>query len=386
VAAAAPRWLRGNQSGACAAASRPASDWASIPLLSGLRGLARGARALELRPVFGPAGMPFEHRLAARLARSARRWLVHHGLPAVFADLLAGGFRFATLATSAYLNIAEGQIAHAHAAAAARWHATVLTECRQRGWNAGYLVDPALFEPPTDDGRRFGSRIVPRPEVVARAVAGLAERRRPVRVERPLAELTRAWNLEVVARWIRLQWAGALRPCRDPIVRRGRYDPRSDWLLVDDKDSPFSRETRLVPLPRGECAHLARLQEPGDRVRHRLRATTRVTADALPADALFFLIAEHQVRPLTPADVRTVLEREGLASAFPWPFNAPRHFWLARALESGVILDRIEPFLGHAHEPGVPWGPFTLSPLEYLATPVRQFGARILAEVGYGAP
>jgi len=139
---------------------------------------------------------------------------------------------------------------------------------------------------------------------------------------------------------------------------------------------------RLVSLPPGEGQRLTKLQATGDQLRLRLRSTTRIDLSSLTESALFFVVVNHQAPLLTPALAREVLTKEGLGHHFPWPFNAARHFWLTYALEQGIPLERLEPFLGHSHEP-MPWGPFSLSALEPMAEMVRHFGAAILCEVGF---
>ena len=379
-------WMRlprvgytGTLSPACAVASRAGSEWASVPLLPWLHGLARRLSAADGCPVFGGSEVGSQ-RLAARLGRSTRRWLQAHGLPAVIADLLAGHFSFSTLATSAYVNLSSEQVHQLHQTAAFAFHAEILAECRHRGLHLPHLEDPALFTADEVEARSFGSRIVPLIKPLRTAIAALEARQLPVRVERPIADVARAWNVAAVAGWIRLLWATALRPRRDPMVTRDRFDPAGNWLLVEDKNSPYSHEVRPVPLPPGEGKRLAELQALGDRVRFRLRSTTRIDLAAVPEPALFFVIVEDRGTLLTPALAREVLSQEGLA--YPFPFNAGRHFWLTRALERGIPLERIEPFIGHTHEP-MPWGPFSLGAVEPMADIVRRFGTAILREVGF---
>src|SRR5262249_3936196 len=160
------------------------------------------------------------------------------------------------------------------------------------------------------------------------------------------------------------------------------FDAELDWVVIGDKDSPLSREIRLVPLPRGEGRRLAQLQACGDRARFRLRVSGRIRFGQEVERALFFLVAGCRAMPLTPAGVRRVLESENLAERFPWPLNAPRHYWLTRALEQGLAPERFEAFLGHLHEP-VPWGPYSLASLERLAEPMRDLGSIILGEAGF---
>ena len=303
-------------------------------------------------------------------------------MPAVIADLVAGHFSFPTLATSAYLNLSTEQVHHLHRAAAFAFHSEILAECQYRGLHLPHLEDPALFTANAVDPRSFGSRIVPLVTPLRTAIAALEARQQLVCVERPLAEVARAWNVSVVAAWIRLLWATALRPRRDPMVTRDRFDPEGNWLLIEDKDSPYSHEVRPVPLPPGEGQRLTKLQAMGDQLRLRLRSTTRIDLSGLPESVLFFVIVDHRAMLLTPARAREVFNKEGLVHHFPWPFNAARHFWLTYALEEGIPLERLEPFLGHSHEP-MPWGPFSLSALEPMAETVRHFGAANLREVGF---
>jgi hypothetical protein len=362
------------------AACRPGSALASIPLSPPLWDLARRHRR-TLRPgsrVFGGTLAAREQALAARLARSTPRWLVSHGMPAVLADLVAGRIRFATLATSAYVNTSEGAIARSHARATSAFWAEVLAD----GRHPKAVVDWAAQADTLAAGRQFGSRIVPRGEALRRAMAALAARGRPVSTGAPLAELVRMWNLAVVAAWMRLSWATALRPRRDPVVTRDRIDARRGWMLIEDKHSPSFHEVRPVPLPDGEGAHVARLVELGRRVRQRLQDSSRITAELPPERTIFFAVQGPRAVPLSPRVVRQVLEAESLAELFPWPLNACRHRWVTRALELGVVLERVEPFLGHCHDP-LPWGPFATAPLALAARPVRQLGARMVRECGF---
>jgi hypothetical protein len=184
--------------------------------------------------------------------------------------------------------------------------------------------------------------------------------------------------------WIRLSWAAALRPCRDPVVSSGDIDPEGAWLFVQDKDSPRFREARVVPLPAKEGAFLGRILYDGDQLRLRLRATTRIRLNAQSEKAAFFIIVDRRAVPLTPELVRRVLADEGLAELFPWPLNAPRHYWLTRALEEGIPLEKLEPFLGHLREP-TPWGQLSLVSLQQLGNTMRQFATTILREVGFHA-
>ena len=62
-----------------------------------------------------------EWQTTARLARSVPGWLVRCGLSGVFAHMLAGELAFSPhLATSAYVNVSEQQLARAHATALGR--------------------------------------------------------------------------------------------------------------------------------------------------------------------------------------------------------------------------------------------------------------------------
>jgi hypothetical protein len=386
-------WMRlprvgytGTLSTSSAAASRPGSEWASVPLLPWLHGLARRLRAGDGSAVFGAMIAARQEvstrRLAARLARSTRRWLQARGLPTVIADLVAGRFSFSTLATSAYVNLSNQQVHDLHRTAALAFHTEILEECRHRGLHLRHLEDPALFTSDQVHARSFGSRIVPLVNPLQTAITALDAQQRPVRVERPLSDVARAWNAAALAAWIRLLWATALRPCRDPMVTRDRFDPEGNWLLVEDKNSPYSHEVRPVPLPPGEGKRLAELRALGDRVRFRLRSTTQIDLGAVPEHALFFVIVDHRATLLTPALAREVLIQEGLANYFAWPFNAARHFWLTRALEQKIPLEAIEPFIGHSHEP-MPWGPFSLGAIEPSAEIVRRFGTAILRETGF---
>jgi len=300
----------------------------------------------------------------------------------VFAAIVSARFNFAALATSAYANLSDAQLAAAHARSAARFHMEILAECRHQDHRLAHLEDPGLIDSPVSDSRYFGSRIVPRLEALSAAVDVLESRRRAVRVDAPLRQMIYAFNLAMVYAWLRLSWATALRPRRDPVVRRSRYDAHLGWLFVEDKDSPFGLEARVVPLVDGEGPRLARLQDLGDRVRWRLRATSHVALDGLPDDSLFFVVLGGRAIPLGPEALRAVLEDIGLADWFPWPLNVPRHYWITRALEVGVRLTEVDPFLGHLHDP-LPWGPYAARPLTDSAASFRRFAVTILKEAGF---
>jgi hypothetical protein len=383
-----------------AAVCRSGSGWASVPLLPWLRRIA--TRYQQVRPTSpsDPAGSVFwsdgdgyaddsplpgvigTPSLERRLARSATRWLVHRGMEPIFAAIVSGKFNFAALATSAYANLSDAQLAEAHARSATRFHMEILAECRHQGHRLAHLEDPDLTSSAVSESRRFGARIVPRLEALTAAIDALESRRRAVRVDAPLREMIGAFNLAMVYAWLRLSWATAIRPRRDPVVRRGRYDPHLGWLLVEDKDSPFGVEARLIPLADGEGSRLSRLQDLGDRVRWRLRATSHVALDGLSDDCLFFVILGGRAIPLSPEALRSVLDNTGLADSFSWPLNVPRHYWITRALENGVRLTDLDPFLGHLHDP-LPWGPYAVRPLADSAASFRRFAATILKEVGF---
>jgi hypothetical protein len=299
-----------------------------------------------------------------------------------FAAIVSGKFNFAALATSAYANLSDAQLAAAHARSAARFHMEILAECRHQGHRLAHLEDPGLICSPLSESRRFGTRIVPRLEALTAAVDALETQRRAVRVDAPLREMIDTLNLAMVYAWLRLSWATALRPRRDPVVRRGRYDAHLGWLFVEDKDSPFGVEARVIPLADGEGPRLARLQDLGDRVRWRLGATSYVALDGLPDDSLFFVILGGRAIPLSPEALRAVLKDIGLADWFPWPLNVPRHYWITRALEAGVRLTEVDPFLGHLHDP-LPWGPYAARPLTDSAALFRRFAVTILKEAGF---
>jgi hypothetical protein len=378
---------------------RPGSNWASIPLLPWLRRIAGRYQSVRHISRGGLVFMDGEapnghHDLSAssgaiavrhsgqRLARSATRWLLHRGLEPIFAAILSARFNFSTLAAAAYANLSDTQLAEAHARSAARVHLEILAECRDRGRRLAHLEDPDLVCAPPRESRRFGSRIAPRLDALTAAVDALESRRRLVRVDAPLREMIDAFNLAMVYAWLRLSWATGLRPRRDPAVRRGRWDTDLGWLFIEDKDSPFGVETRVVPLADGEGPRLAHLQELGDRVRWRLRATSRVALHGLPDDCLFFAVLGGHAAPLSPEAVRSVLEAAGLADRFPWPLNAPRHYWITRALEHGIPLTELDAFLGHLHGP-LPWGVYASRPLGDSGASFRRFGAAILKEVGF---
>jgi hypothetical protein len=381
---------------------RPGSSWASVPLFPWLRRIATRFQRMRQTSRLDPAGLVFASdgagsgnddsptspsviatpSLERRLARSATRWLVHSGMEPAFAAIVSGKFSFAALATSAYANLSDAQLTAAHARSAARLHMEILAECRHQGHRLAHLEDPGLICSPVSESRRFGARIVPRLEPLTAAVDALESRQRTVPVDAPLREMVDTFNLAMVYAWLRLSWATALRPRRDPVVRRGRYDAHLGWLFVEDKDSPFGVEARVIPLANGEGPRLASLQDLGDRVRWRLRATSQVALDGLPDDALFFVILGGRAIPLSPEVLRAILENTGLADWFPWPLNVPRHYWITRALEDGVRLTEVDPFLGHLRDP-LPWGPYAARPLTDSAASFRRFATTIVKEVGF---
>jgi len=73
---------------------------------------------------------------------------------------------------------------------------------------------------------------------------------------------------------------------------------------------------------------------------------------------------------------------EGLADRFPWPLNAPRHCWITVALERGLPLREIEPFLGHVPVPN-PWGLYSLRSTAVMAQSFRELGTAIVKEAGF---
>ena len=372
---------------ACAEASRSGSDWASVPLVPYLRDVARllHTRQELVRPQpFADAMCKIERRKLARLARSLPGWLTRCRLPGVLASLLTADFHYTPhLATSCYINVSEQHAAMAHVSAFRCFEAQIAAECKRRAWPFASVLGHGIT-PSHSGNREFGSRIVPLTARLQQAVQALETRRREVRLGGSLAALARAWNLTAVYTWIRLGWAAALRPCRDPAVRRGDADPEAGWIFVRDKDSPFSRESRLVPLTLRDAQLLERLCHDGDRVRVRLRAMTHTAMDQLAEDEAFFVVVDGRARSLSAQLVRFVLQQEGLGELFPWPLNAPRHYWLTRALELQTPIDQIEPFIGHSHEP-LPWGSLSLVSLQRLSQPMRQLGTILLREVGFRA-
>jgi len=372
---------------ACAEASRSGSDWASVTLVPYLRDVARllhTRRQLAITESFADIIHKIERRQLARLARSLPGWLTRCGLPGVLARLLTGNFDYTPyLATSCYINVSEQHVEVAHVSAFRRFEAQIDAECRRRAWPFASVLGPGMT-PSLSGNREFGSRIVPLTTRLQQAVQALEARRREVRFGGSLAALVRAWNLTAVYIWFRLSWATALRPCRDPVVRRGDVDPEAGWIFVRDKDSPFSRESRLVPLAVRDAQLLERLVHDGDRVRVRLRAMTNTAMDQLADDVAFFVVVNGRARSLSAQLVRWVLQQEGLGDLFPWPLNAPRHYWLTRALELDIRIDEIEPFIGHSHEP-LPWGSLSLVSLHRLSETMRRFGTILLHEVGFRA-
>src|SRR5262249_47377532 len=143
----------------------------------------------------GVIGTP---RFERRLARSATRWLVYRGMEPVFAAIVSGKFNFAALATSAYANLSDAQLAEAHARSAVRFHLEILAECRHQGRGLAHLEDPDLICSPVSASRRFGTRIVPQLKVLTAAVDALESRRRAVQIDAPLREMIDIFNLAVV--------------------------------------------------------------------------------------------------------------------------------------------------------------------------------------------
>jgi hypothetical protein len=111
---------------------------------------------------------------------------------------------------------------------------------------------------------------------------------------------------------------------------------------------------------------------------------THTAMDQLAEDEAFFVVVDGRARSLSAQLVRFVLQQEGLGELFPWPLNAPRHYWLTRALELQTPIDQIEPFIGHSHEP-LPWGSLSLVSLQRLSQPMRRLGTILLREVGFRA-
>jgi hypothetical protein len=372
---------------ACAEASRSGSDWASVPLVPYLRDVARLLHTQQEPAImrsFAEVTRKIERRRLARLARSLPGWLTRCGLPGVLASLLTGDFDYTPyLATSAYINVSEQHVRMAHVSAFRCFEAQIAAECRRRAWTFASVLGPGMA-PSLSGNRHFGSRIVPLTGRLQQAIQALETRRREARLGGSLTALARAWNLTAVYTWFRLSWAAALRPCRDPVVRRGDVEPETGWIFVRDKDSPFSRESRLVPLALRDAQLLERFAHDGDRVRVRLRAMTRTAMDQLADDAVFFLVVDGRARSLSAQLVRLVLQQEGLGDLFPWPLNAPRHYWLTRALELEMPIDQIEPFIGHSHEP-LPWGSLSLVSLKRLSETMRRLGTILLREAGFRA-
>ena len=370
---------------ACAEASRSGSDWASVPLVPYLRDVARLLHTRQEPATmrsFADVLRKIERRPLARLARSLPGWLTRFGLPGVLASLLTGDFDYTPhLATSCYINVSEQHVEMAHVSAFGCFEAQIAAECRRRGWPFASVLGPGMALSPSGN-REFGSRIVPLTARLRQAVQALETRRREVRLGGSLGAFTRAWNLTAAYTWFRLSWAAALRPCRDPAIRRGDVDPEAGWIFVRDKDSPFSRESRLVPLALRDAQLLERLVHDGDRVRVRLRAMTHTAMDQLADDAAFFVVVDGRARSLSAKLVRLLLQQEGLGDLFPWPLNAPRHYWLTRALELEMPIDQIEPFIGHSHEP-LPWGSLSLVSLQRLSETMRRLGTILLREVGF---
>jgi hypothetical protein len=366
---------------------RPGSPWASIPSSTLVRSVmhAYRARVPGLRAgarVFPPpTEMLGDTRLLARLARSVDRWLRRCGLPSVVAATISGRFDVTTLSTSAYANLSEAQVGRAHADACAQFFALVREEATHRGWDLPALTDSGLLHASAGAGRRFGSHYVPEPAAVATAIRALEGKLRRVDAHMPLHKLAPAFNLFATYEWLRLGWATALRPRRDPVVTASRLDAEGAWLVVEDKHSPFSLEARPVPLLQSEAARLVRLRDLGVRVRARLRFAG-VDLTAVPDDTLFFCIADRRAVPLGRSTAPQVLAEAGLAAHFPWVPNAPRHFWISRALELGLNLREVGAFLGHAHEPTA-WGPYSLTSLAASATTFRRLAETILREVGF---
>src|SRR5262249_38769488 len=139
--------------------SRPGSPWASFPLPPVVRrvldayraripGLQRGAPLFARATAFVSDSLeilPNNAKLLGRLARSEDRWLRQCGLPAVVAATISGRFDVTTLSTSAYCNLADAQIARAHADAGRRFFAMVRQEAIHRGWDVPAFADSGLL-------------------------------------------------------------------------------------------------------------------------------------------------------------------------------------------------------------------------------------------------
>src|SRR5262249_9161355 len=192
-------------------------------------GLQRGAPLFARATAFVSDSLeilPNNAKLLGRLARSEDRWLRQCGLPAVVAATISGRFDVTTLSTSAYCNLADAQIARAHADAGRRFFAMVRQEAIHRGWDVPAFAASGLLAS-AGTGRRFGSYHVPEPAAVTRAIRALEGKLRPVDVQAPLQTLISAFNLLAVYEWLRLGWATALRPRRDPVVTASRVHPQA---------------------------------------------------------------------------------------------------------------------------------------------------------------
>lgn len=378
---------------------RPGSPWATTRLLHPAREFvarlcrtgARGTWAPGTRP-FAVGNLPQRLQgrlegtaagdrrpgdLVARLARSGMRWLVRAGLPAVVAAGISGRFDITTRAPSAYANLGEEQVLRLHARAVSIFRAELAAEWAHQGASGPDLGDPSDL--PDGADRRFGSMLVPRPEATTGFVRALEGRLGSWRPDARLDELARVFNCRVLYEYVRLLWTTAVRPVRDPLIRGARC--QDGWLLVADKSNVFTSEARVVPLLADTVRRLRHLGEQAAHVRWRLRLAGQPIAPET-TDACFFAVRDRRAVPWTPGEARRVLVDEGFTAISRWPLNVARHTWFTRALEDGVPLAVLEPFLGHVHEPGRA-GPYSLISMAREAEVFREFAARMGHEAGF---
>jgi hypothetical protein len=203
---------------------RPGSPWATIPLLppapelltqlgrARLRsGWKPGMRAFSAGTLPGRLQRRLQETLAAvrrpddlvaRLARSGMRWLVRADLPPVVAAEISARIDVTTRAPSAYANLSAHQVARLHARALRVLRAELAAESAHRGVPAPDLGD--LDAPLGGPDRRFGSRLVPRPEAITRFVRALEARLGAWRRDARLEDLARAFNRRAVYEYLRL--------------------------------------------------------------------------------------------------------------------------------------------------------------------------------------
>jgi hypothetical protein len=368
---------------------RPGGGIVSLPLGCGF------ATALTaLRQAGGVTAQPFAaveakdlYALAQRwlgrgvgleaLRAAAQRWIQVGGLPRVYAALLSGSPSTAERATLFYVNARPAQLASAHAASLARVNP-----------GQGDLVSALLLRPRREDLPAFGSRIVPQPAPVNQAFAAVRARLAVLGQGRTRALLARRHNLRTVYSLLAWFWGSAARPTEggipegDDLLMLPGPDGPELYARITDKDNRSHREGRIVPVAPELAAIIAGQRAWNAGVRSWLRATT-IPTDGITENTIFFLIEDGGTAALTAPErqCRPVLDKEGLLSAYPYPLNVPRHYWITWCLNTGVPLDELEPLLGHTHPGHEPLAWYVLPSLRRATRQFLIVATAILAEM-----